>query len=45
VGEDKKDALERVFTKEGSLDETPARVIHEMALVYVYTDLKEVRGL
>lgn len=38
VGADKKEALTRVFAAVGSVPETPARVIHEMKKVSVFTN-------
>lgn len=37
VGEEKNAAVRRVFTKEGSLTQTPARVVHEMKDVKMYS--------
>jgi len=39
VGEGKREALRRVFLKEGTLWETPARIIHEMKDVKLFTDV------
>jgi len=39
-GDSKKEAFARVFVKEGSLVETPARVIHKMKNVFVFTDIQ-----
>ncbi len=38
-GEDKKVAFERLRAEEGTLAETPARIIKEMKQVYVFTDV------
>lgn len=38
VGEEKRVALERVFVEQGSLAETPARVVREMKDVRLFTD-------
>lgn len=38
TGENKKAALERVLAKDGSLAETPARIMREMKQVIMYTD-------
>lgn len=40
VGEEKKDALGRIFAKEGSLTETPARIMRDMKNVQFFTDVK-----
>ncbi len=39
VGENKRKVLERVLTKEGTLWQTPARIIYEMKDVSIFTDL------
>lgn len=39
VGEEKRNALERVLAKEGALHETPARIVHEMREVLIFTDI------
>lgn len=39
VGEEKKDAMRRVLAEEGLLSETPARIIHEMKNVQVFSDV------
>lgn len=39
VGEEKKDAIKRVCAKEGTLFETPARIMREMKKVNFYTDV------
>lgn len=39
VGENKREALSRVYAKEGSLAQTPARIIREMKEVGIFTDL------
>lgn len=40
VGEDKQNALERVVAEEGSLYETPARVLRRIENVQIFTDIK-----
>lgn len=39
AGEGKRGALERVLAKEGSLYETPSRIVHEMRQVSIFTDI------
>ena len=38
VGQQKREALVRTLAEEGSLAETPARIIHEMQHVFLFTD-------
>ena len=40
TGTEKKDALSRMLSIKGTLSETPARIIHEMKDVTVYTDIQ-----
>ncbi|MES2953376.1 MAG: 6-phosphogluconolactonase [Patescibacteria group bacterium] len=40
TGEAKRDALERILSSEGTLAETPARIIREMPAVTIYTDIR-----
>lgn len=40
VGATKQDALERVVAPDGAVHETPARIIHDMPDVMLFTDLK-----
>ncbi len=40
-GENKRDAMARVFAKDGNLAETPSRIIHEMKNTKLFTDLLE----
>ncbi|MES3005363.1 MAG: 6-phosphogluconolactonase [Patescibacteria group bacterium] len=42
-GEEKRDVLEKALAKEGSLAETPARIIQEMKSVFIFTDIEDVR--
>ncbi|OGZ46613.1 MAG: hypothetical protein A3J54_01080 [Candidatus Ryanbacteria bacterium RIFCSPHIGHO2_02_FULL_45_13b] len=37
VGEEKKTVIEHIFSTEGSLPQTPARIFHDMKDVYVFT--------
>ncbi len=39
VGDNKREALKRVLVKEGTLSENPARIIHEMKNVQIFTNL------
>lgn len=39
VGENKREALSRVFSKEGTHAETPARILREMKNVVIFTDI------
>lgn len=39
VGENKREVLKRVLAKEGSLWETPVRIIHEMKEVKIFTNI------
>lgn len=39
-GENKKDALSRVLAEEGRLNDTPARILHEMRDVAIFTDIE-----
>ncbi|MCH7604720.1 6-phosphogluconolactonase [Patescibacteria group bacterium] len=39
VGENKKEALERVLAEEGQIAATPARIIHEMENVQLFSDI------
>ncbi|MDO8577435.1 MAG: 6-phosphogluconolactonase [Candidatus Wildermuthbacteria bacterium] len=41
VGEEKRDALERVLAEDGALHETPARIAREMRDVTIFTDIQE----
>ncbi|MDP2664438.1 MAG: 6-phosphogluconolactonase [bacterium] len=41
VGEDKRDALERVLAEEGTLHETPGRIAREMRDATIFTDILE----
>ncbi|MDO8633452.1 MAG: 6-phosphogluconolactonase [Candidatus Wildermuthbacteria bacterium] len=41
VGEDKHDALERVLAEEGTLHETPGRIVREMRDATIFTDILE----
>jgi len=41
IGKEKKDALSRMMSVKGMLFETPARIIHEMREVHVFTDIQE----
>jgi len=40
VGEEKRDALQRMLQDKGALWETPARIVHEMKNVTLYTDVQ-----
>jgi len=40
TGSRKRGALRRVFAKRGSLKRTPARIVHEMHNVFLFTDIK-----
>jgi len=40
VGKEKEDALSRTLKTEGMLRETPARIIHEMKEVHIFTDIQ-----
>ncbi|MDP4007369.1 MAG: 6-phosphogluconolactonase [bacterium] len=40
AGKEKHDALSRVLKNEGTLEETPARIIHEMKEVHIFTDIQ-----
>ena len=40
VGKEKKDVLSRMLSEEGTLFETPARIIHEMKDVHIFTDIE-----
>jgi len=40
VGEEKRNALERVLAEEGMLAETPARIVREMRDATIFTDIK-----
>ena len=40
VGEEKRSVLEKVLSEQGSVPETPARVLREMKDVTIYTDIK-----
>ncbi|MCH7828332.1 6-phosphogluconolactonase [Patescibacteria group bacterium] len=40
VGKEKKEALKRALKVEGTLWETPARIIHEMKEVHIFTDIQ-----
>jgi 6-phosphogluconolactonase/glucosamine-6-phosphate isomerase/deaminase len=40
VGKEKKDALSRTLKTKGTLWETPARIIHEMKEVHIFTDIQ-----
>ncbi|MBI2641965.1 MAG: 6-phosphogluconolactonase [Candidatus Wildermuthbacteria bacterium] len=39
VGEEKREALERILADEGTLYETPARIVREMQNVTIFTDI------
>ncbi|MDA1337664.1 MAG: 6-phosphogluconolactonase [bacterium] len=41
VGDEKKNALEKMLGKDGTLYETPARIIREMPEVHIFTDIKK----
>ena len=41
VGKEKEDALSRTLKTEGTLREMPARIIHEMKDVHLFTDIQE----
>jgi len=40
VGMEKKDALSRMLNAKGMLFETPARIVHEMKEVHIFTDIQ-----
>lgn len=40
LGEEKRNALERMLAKDGPLHETPARIVHEMRQVSIFTDIQ-----
>jgi 6-phosphogluconolactonase/glucosamine-6-phosphate isomerase/deaminase len=40
-GDNKIEAMERVFAENGSLAETPSRIIHEMKSIKIFTDLNK----
>lgn len=39
-GENKKEALEKTLSEKGTLNETPARIIHKMKKVTIFTDIE-----
>lgn len=44
VGEEKRNALDRIFADDGLLADTPARIIREMKRVHVFNETKNSRG-
>ncbi len=42
VGEEKEEALRKVLAEEGALHTVPARIVHEIEDVYVFTDRQQI---